>query len=236
MVTIDHSILDARTAAIVRGLDSMPQGAGNPILDWFQGDYTPHMASAYRDRPLVQEGRTWQGEWWPRPKEQYIRKTDGVVVPVEGGVPRAILGKGMFGAHGLHSRLGTVTRAGSASIRLAGDLTPAEIAAGFHIVKVGQVFSGATVKGKLRTDGSRVKGTDPQLGTRGDGLLADWLSAPPLISNRGKVVTKTSNKRYAAKVAEKRNFYWPRQARDELVPKLVRRIKVYIVDLWKGAA
>lgn len=235
MVVIDDSILEARLANVIDGMESFHSGAKNPLVQWFQGDYVPYMATAYAsNRPRINESGNFLGAPWERPQEQYQRKTDGVIVPIEGGVPRAVLGGGMFGAAGAHSRLGVVTRAGNASIRRGSGLSQAEKDAGFYVVQKGQRFSAANVKGKLRTDGTRYRGEDPQLGRRSDGLLQDWISAPPVESNRGKTVTKTSNKRYSGKVAEKRNFHWPPKARRDLTPRLVRRIKKYVVDLWKG--
>lgn len=231
-LTIDSREFDAATKRFVAGIKRLPKTKKSPLVRTAQR-YREFLRKALTSRPTIAQSGTWLGQQWEKLEPAYTRVTDGVVVPVWGGVKRAVM-QGGFGAQGAHSRLGVVTRAGNASIRRGSGLSQAEKDAGFYVVQKGQRFSAANVKGKLRTDGTRYRGEDPQLGRRSDGLLQDWISAPPVESNRGKTVTKTSNKRYSGKVAEKRNFHWPPKARRDLTPRLVRRIKKYVVDLWKG--
>jgi len=173
------------------GVKRLPAGRTNPLVVWRLA-YGERTRTA--SRPTVATSGTFRGNAWPRPVAQYTRKTDGVTVPYEGGVPRL--------------RKGIVTRASGTGIRKG--LSKKQRAAGFGVVTKGQVIgTGRNVLGKLRGDGTRVRGGDPQLyKTTGDTLLGTWTRTPPKLENDNKRATITTSKPYAARVHRKRPFAW----------------------------
>ncbi len=177
--------VQSKFAQLSKDFESFPR-ANNPLLDWKVG-YSVRGVKA--GRPAVSKAGTYRGNRWPGLKIMYKRKTDGVAVPVWGGVKRL--------------RRGTVTRATGTGIRVK--------AAGPGVVKKGQTFSGNNVLGKLKNSGQRYKRGDKQLGKiRPQGLLGDWFQSDPKLSSSGKKLTITTNKPHAARIAAKRPFHWGR--------------------------
>lgn len=188
-----------RLLAIAGSMSSFPESR-NPLLTW-RREYGLRTATA--QRPTVGQDGMFRGEHWPALEPQYTRKTDGVVVPVWGGVPRAVLGGGRY------QQLGYVSRAGEASIRQAKFLTPAQKRAGFGRVREGQVISASTVQGKLRKDGSRYKQSDKQMARQvnaSDNILGDWIAGDPEIRDSGKSIKLTSRFDWAGTAHKRRPF------------------------------
>lgn len=171
----------------------------NPLMRWNQ-EYSFRELKA--PRPTVAQDGTFRGESWPKAEPQYgPRKSDGVIVPIWGGVPHAVFG-GRADGSGLRSQLGVVTRAGPGGIRLKRTLTKAQHRAGFGAIKKGQVFSQENVLGRLRSDGSRYQSGDKQLGS----LITEWAVTDPILSDDNKTLTKTSVREGAARIHDKRPF------------------------------
>ncbi len=173
-------------AQLSRDFESFPK-ADNPLKDWESG-YGERGEKG--KRPTVAKAGTYRGNRWAGLAFQYKRKTDGVVVPVWGGVKRL--------------RKGRVTRATGTGERRK-DAGPA-------IIKKGQTFGGPNVLGRLKSDGHRYKRSDKQLGNvQGSiGLLQSWFAVTGKLSTNGKRLTKTTNKPHAARIAAKRPFHWGR--------------------------
>jgi hypothetical protein len=163
---------------------------------------------------------------------QYTRKTDGVTVPVWGGVPRATL---TAPGGGQYQMLGVVTWAGSASIRKY--QTKQQKKAGFGVVKVGQVVgTGRNVLGKLRPDGSRYKQSDKQMsdGHSVNHLFRQFASVPGVLSDNNRVIQVVSNKDYAAKVHDRRPFAWGPMIEREESDDALKQVSLYLDKLLKG--
>ena len=130
--------VQSKFAQLSRDFHSFPKGnQENPLKEW---ETAYGRRGLKRKRPTVAKAGQYRGNRWPGLKIQYKRKTDGVVVPVWGGVKRL--------------RKGTVTRATGKGIRVK--------ASGPAVVKKGQTFSGRNVLGKLKSDGHRYKRGDKQ--------------------------------------------------------------------------
>ncbi len=187
-------------AQLSRDFESYPK-SNNPLKDW-EKEYG--VRGAKSKRPTIAKAGTYRGNRWPGLAFQYKRKTDGVVVPVWGGVKRAVFGR--FA----QSRLGVVTRAGSAGIRVGESRR--DKALGHGVIKVGQLVGrGGNVLGKLNSQHKRYKRSDLQLAkARRGGLFQDWFTHPGKLSTNGKRLTKTTNKPHAARIAAKRPFHWGR--------------------------
>jgi hypothetical protein len=155
-------------------------------------------------------------------KPAYKRKTDGKVVPVWGGVPRL--------------RAGRVTRVASAGQRYGHTLTKSQKASGFGVVKKGQTVKSGPVLARLKSDGSRYKASDKQLGKVGarSGLLGDWINSDAIPDRRGKRIRITSNKPHAAAQHKRRPFAGGRRIDREEGADLLKRIATYIDRLMRG--
>lgn len=213
-LTSNSLTVAAQIAAIQREYER-PTQKPHPWEVWAAG-YGIRTARAPRPR-VGQLGRFRGNLWFPL-KPQYTRKTDGVTVPVWGGVERAVL----RGAEGSFVRLGSVTRANTGTRttqRRASELNEAQKRAGFGAVKRGQVFSERFVKGKLKADGSRYKKTDKQLDQTGgtpNGLIQTWATAEPLLSSDRHKVFRSIQSKHAGRVNSQRPFVWgPKIAEEE---------------------
>jgi hypothetical protein len=185
---LDTKQLEAGLEDFAKVLETFGRTAPtNPMVKWRAG-YNVRQLRAWQSRPSVGRSGTVRGNPWHRLKPQYKRKTDGVTVPVWGGVPRL--------------RTGTVTRAGVASERFGEG-------AGRAVVKVGQKTRTGPVLGKLKRTGRRYKEGDPQLGKiRKGGLLGSWLQAPPVFRNKNRTVEVRSRKPHAVHVERRRRYVW----------------------------
>jgi len=190
-------------AQLAADFHSLPSDKSqNPLGIWETGYGDRGTESA---RPTVAKAGQYRGNRWPGLKIQYKRKTDGVVVPVWGGVPRAV-----FGKHA-RSQLGVVTRATGTGIRKG--LSKQDRALGHGIVHKGQLIGrGGSVLGRLKSDGGRYNRSDKQMGNvQGRiGLLQSWYAPTGKLDQNGKRLTKITNEPHAAKVAVKRPFHWGR--------------------------
>ena len=186
-------MVQRKFAQLSRDLESFPK-QDNPLSKWETGYGDRGLDQASRPRPTVAKAGTYRGNRWPGLAIQYKRKTDGVVVPVWGGVKRL--------------RTGRVTRATGTGVRVGG---------GPGVIHVGQTFSGGNVRGKLNSQGKEYKRSDLQLGkARQAGLFQSWFAPTGKLSPNGKRLTKTTNKPHAARIAAKRPFHWGRTiARNE---------------------
>ena len=222
-ITVDLSRFDVAAAKLAK------VDARRPLLAW-QRDYAYRQSQA--PRPSINSAGTFRGNAWAPMKPQYIRKTDGVVVPPQGGVPRATL---RTRAGATFQRLGVVTRAGDASIRLVGrsGLTRAEKRAGYGVVRVGQVLSGANVKGKLKRDGSRYTASDLLWGKmRRTGIAGEFLFARPRFPSRTVMVMQPEGRvaRAFARLNALRPFMWGPQIQREELPDLGKKVSAAIAE------
>ena len=218
---IDVGSLPRDLQEFARGLSAFPAGTQNPLVQWRAAFGGRTLSSA---RPTVAQAGGYRGNPWPRLKDQYTRKMDGVTVPVWGGVPRL--------------RAGTVTRGGG-SLTLLKSLTKAQRAGLIGnpgVTEKGRRTTGGNVLGKLKRDGSRYQSSDPQLGKnlgRSGGLLTDWATSPPIISESGKTVTVTSNVAHAEHVEARRQFSWGESIAREETDDAFRRVTVYLDSLLR---
>ncbi len=88
-IRIDTHGLEQKLDQAAQNIGQLPQGPENPLSLGLK-DYQDHLRESRR--PTVAESGRYEGESWPQPKEQYIRK-DGTVVPIYGQVKKAS-GKG----------------------------------------------------------------------------------------------------------------------------------------------
>lgn len=175
-LTIDSREFDAATKRFVAGIKRLPKSKKSPLVRTAQR-YREFLRKALTSRPSIAQTASWLGQQWEKLEPAYTRITDGVQVPVWGGVKRAVL-QGGFGAQGAHSRLGVVTRASAGGIR-KGRLTDAQKAGGFRSIRLGQRFSQANVRPKLHSDGTPYRRGDKQLGkTKGRSIIGGGLKGP----------------------------------------------------------
>lgn len=222
--TVDLSDFDAAMKRIIAGQKRFPKDKTNPLrasMDW----YLRALSTWWKRRPSVSSSGSWMGQRWPGWDQAYVayERSDGKV-PVWGGVKRMRTGRVTRVRDGLSTQR-KVTASG---------MTKAEKAAGHGAVKLGQTFNRPNVLGKLKSDGSRYKQTDKQLGTnKGGGMLHDFVTGQPAVSANGKTVTKGTTKPYAAVQNEARPWTWSPQVERIVSRIMLERMKAYIVSLAK---
>lgn len=204
------------------GIASFPERT-NPLLKW-RADYGARTLSAAEEAPTVGSDGSFRGNAWPRLKPMYTRKRDGDTVYVWGGNTRL--------------RAGVVTRAGSAGIRHLKYMTKAQRAGfvgnGLRNVAKGQRFTGGTVLGKLRSDGSRYRQGDKQMYHRGD-LMRDWAVSAPIVQDQGRSVTVTTSKPYAGRLHDLRPFAWGSEIERVESDSALQHVSIYIDNLLREA-
>lgn len=253
---IDSRELDIKVRRFAEKITRLPRDKRSPLYRTAQR-YRLLLEKSYQDRPTIATAGTFQGEDWPKLEPAYTRITDGVSVPVWGGVPRAVLGKG-FGASGAHSRLGVVTRARDGGIR-TGHLEEAQIKGGFRGIRLGQRFSQATVRPKLRSNGTPYKATDRQLGNaKGRSMIGEGLKNRLQFGGNNLSVRvvwphpAASVHQYGRRFRIKghlaadgthgggvgeipaRPFMWTKRIADKVRAILEEELKAYAIALWRG--
>ncbi|MFA4972908.1 MAG: hypothetical protein WC683_09860 [bacterium] len=197
-VTMDATQLEARLNKVAQGLRALPLDKNtNPLSVWIQSYQLRERAA---QRPTVNAFGAFRGAVWHPLEPAYTRVTDGRSVPVWGGVPRL--------------RAGRVTRART-DINAMGQVVYTSKRKGrklgsFASVVPGQTFTTGPVKGKLKSDGSRYKPSDKQLGRDSGGhVFGEWISPRNIIiAAHGLVAVLTHPFAWAAKVNESRRFAW----------------------------
>ena len=212
MLSVNVDLKGMRLDDIADAIKEFPV-TGNPLLEWKKAY---GLRTLQAPRPNVGSSGTFRGNVWPKLEPQYTRKTDGVVVPVWGGVKRV--------------RAGRVTqvRAGGRT-RRASTLSKSQKASGFGVVKLGQTFDKGNVLGKLRSTGQRYKQGDEQL--RSDqptSILKDWATGKPVLSDRGKRIKLVSNHPGARRNHDLRPFSWGKQIEQEELRDITQRVNAYI--------
>ena len=96
------------------------------------------------------DGGTYRGVTWPGFADQYTRKTDGVTVPAEGGVPRIAAGYSIRQRVRRQTRPGSFAEYGPYRQGVAQDISTRRFIGGASTGGEG------TVRGRLRPSGARV--------------------------------------------------------------------------------
>lgn len=211
---VDLNHLPEELREVAAGLKSLPSAKNdNPLSIWIQ---SYQLREKGEGRPTVNQFGSFRGNTWHPLEPAYIRTTDGMSVPVWGGVPRL--------------RGGRVTRASVMGTRRASGLTRAEKKAGYGAVVIGQTFRTGPVKGKLKADGSRYKSSDRQLGRDSGGhLFGEWVNPRNIVlSASGLVATLAHPFSWAPRIAERRNFMWSSRIESDEIPQFVKHVGAYI--------
>lgn len=180
---VKFEIHDEKLRMRLKGID---RRAKNPTKLW-RRIHGHQQAQSTRMFLELARGGTRRGVTWPWYKPQYIRTTDGAVVPAEGGVSR------------LRAGMSARTRAGRFRKGASQDIATGKWVGGFK-----STGREALVRGKLRPSGKRVTAASNLM--RDTGVMAKAAAAVRKILYGGAGVEMETPVGYARKQQELRPF------------------------------
>lgn len=96
-------------------------------------------------------------------------------------------------------------------------------------MQLGQTFNTPEVLGKLKSDGTRYKKSDKQMGKIGGGhMLGRFTTATPQISASGKSVAIVANEPYAARQHKRRPWAWTEHIAEWMTKTAVIEVAAYL--------